>query len=220
MRCRLRCQTGRRDGPCPRMPVSIGWPAPSTVIRSHSPTLHSDGSLPVAGVAALAVSAGLDLIADCAWRKPIDPRPPLAEIWHSGWLDRRWGEARSLGGSPGVSTPFRSAAATGTIPGSVATPGTPTTWVLVDAAAESPNELPEAVLAGLRAGRTAVSADRDGPVVLRDNEELLVLGGDAALLVAPDGSHRQIRGDYVTLPATGPGQLLIDREGRILSVCH
>ncbi len=31
------------------------------------------------------------LMTDCAWRHPLSTPPPLTEIWHWTWLDRRWG---------------------------------------------------------------------------------------------------------------------------------
>ena len=46
-------------------------------------------------VDAVAAAGGLlsinhPLAADCAWHHPLVRRPPLAEIWHWTWHDRRW----------------------------------------------------------------------------------------------------------------------------------
>jgi PHP domain len=66
-------------------------------------------------VSAVAAAGGVlsinhPLAADCSWHHPLTERPPLAEIWHWTWLDRRW-----TGRRPGVTTPSRSAAAIFTI---------------------------------------------------------------------------------------------------------
>lgn len=67
-------------------------------------------------------------------------------------------------------------------PGSDAPPVTPTTWVLCDG---------DDVLEGVTAGRTAVSAGRDGPLLLRCGNELVVLGSDGALLTGFDRQARR-----------------------------
>lgn len=158
------------------------------------------------------MSVNHPLAADCAWRQPLSHRPPLAEVWHWTWLDRRWGgplawwlahgsEVTPVGGSDWHR------------PGADAPPGQPTTWV---ACAE---ESTEAVLAGLRAGRTAVSANRDGPVLLRVGDELVAVGADGLLLVEPDGRRTPLRADRVRRPA-GPGpHLLTDHDGAVAALC-
>ena len=96
---------------------------------------------------------------DCSWRQPLPEHPPLAEVWHSSWLDPALGRTHRLVASLGhESARRRSVAATGTTRPRITPPGTPTTWIAVDAAAEGPDELPPAVLEGLAAGRTAISA--------------------------------------------------------------
>ncbi len=37
------------------------------------------------------LSVNHPLAGDCSWREPLTVRPPLAEIWHWSWMDRRWG---------------------------------------------------------------------------------------------------------------------------------
>ena len=90
-----------------------------------------------------------------SWVHPMPRRPPLLEVWHWSWLDLSWTTPLSwwqawdpaaipVGGSDWHR------------PGSDAPLGTPTTWVLCADASVA------GVLDGLRAGRVAISASRDG----------------------------------------------------------
>jgi PHP domain len=128
-----------------------------------------------------------------SWMHPMRRHPPLVEVWHWSWLDLTW------------TTPLAwwQAWDPATIPvggsdwhreGSDAPPGTPTTWV------EAEDAEPEAILAALRAGRVAVSAGRDGPILLRRDGELVAAGADGLVLAGPDGGYRRIRGDLTRLP--------------------
>ncbi len=152
---------------------------------------------------------------DCAWRQPLADRTPLVEVWHSGWWDRTWGAplawARAwredvvpVGGSD-----FHRS-------GADALPGSPTTWVLADRDA-APGE---AVLDALRGGRTAVSADPDGPLLLRFGDELLALDADGALLAYPDGRHRLVRGDRCRLPAGDGLHVLESHRMEVIALCR
>jgi hypothetical protein len=107
----------------------------------------------------------------------------LVEMWHWTW-DRRDSTAltdwpsfgqRAIGGSD-----FHR-------PGSDGEPGSPTTWL------ECADRSVEAVLDALCVGRVAISASPDGPVLIRDGDELvpvdadgheLVTAGESAWLVA------------------------------------
>jgi hypothetical protein len=60
-------------------------------------------------------------------------------------------------------------------------PGRPTTWV------ECEDVSIEGVLDGLRHGRTAISAEPDGPVVFHHDGEVVVVDGDDCELVRRDG---------------------------------
>jgi hypothetical protein len=158
------------------------------------------------------LSVNHPLAGDCAWRQPLPTHPPLAEVWHASWLAPRWGgplawwqawgmDATPVGGSdwhrPG-DTP----------------PGTPTTWVAVDAAA-SGSELVDAVMAGLRAGRTAVSAGSDAPVLLPMGDELLAVDAAGTLLIGPDGRTEPVGSERVTLSG---GQVLCDHDGATVAL--
>ena len=126
-------------------------------------------------------------------------RPPLAEVWHWSWFDKRWtlpfgwwlawdATAIPVGGSDWHR------------PGSDAPPGCPTTWV--ECAGPDPGD----VLAGLRAGRVAISAERDGPVLLRHDGYLVAIDADGNVCVAtilnggitifsPKGDYRHVATD-------------------------
>jgi hypothetical protein len=139
-------------------------------------------------------------------------RPPLVELWHWSWLDLRWttplswwlawdATAIPVGGSDWHRE------------GSDAPPGRPTTWVAC--AGEEPGD----VLAGLRAGLVAISAERDGPVLLRRDGELVAIGADGTTLAGPDGPCARVRGDLAGLGgAAGPHRLL-NPGGATLALC-
>jgi hypothetical protein len=237
----------------------------------HAHTVHSDGALNVAELAALAVSRGLDFVAvtdhntvshhaslpgasarygvtlvpgqevttslghagvlgdtgwidfrepasswlsaaerggglmsinhpfggDVSWVHPMTRRPPLLEVWHWSWLDLSWTTPLSwwqawdpsaipVGGSDWHR------------PGSDAPLGTPTTWVLCADSSVA------GVLDGLRAGRVAISASRDGAVLLRDSDSLVAVEADGLILAGPEGPYRRVVGDLVRLPGA-PG---------------
>ena len=132
-----------------------------------------------------------------SWVHPMPRRPPLLEVWHWSWLDLSWTTPLSwwqawdpaaipVGGSDWHR------------PGSDAPLGTPTTWVLCADASTA------GVLDGLRAGRVAISAARDGAVLLRDGDCLIAVGADGLVLAGSAGPYRRIVGDLVRLPGA-PG---------------
>jgi hypothetical protein len=270
---------GHRAGPVPLVPIdrparrSLPGDAGLTWLAGdlHAHTVHSDGALNVAELAALAVSRGLDFLAvtdhntvshhaslpgasarygvtllpgqevttslghagvlgdtgwidfrepasswlsaaesagglmsinhpfggDVSWVHPMTRRPPLLEVWHWSWLDLSWTTPLSwwqawdpsaipVGGSDWHR------------PGSDAPLGTPTTWVLCADSSVA------GVLSGLRAGRVAISASRDGAVLLRDSGSLVAVGADGLVLAGPEGPYRRVIGDLVRLPGA-PG---------------
>ena len=146
-----------------------------------------------------------------SWTRPMRRRPPLAEVWHWSWFDKRWTipfgwwlawdpAAIPVGGSDWHR------------PGSDAPPGCPTTWVECDGSE------PGDVLGGLRAGRVAISAERGGPVLLRHDGELVAVQADGTVLAGPDGPCARVRGDLARLPgAAGPHRLL-DPSGATLAL--
>ena len=129
-----------------------------------------------------------------SWMHAMPERPPLVEVWHWSWLDLSWTTPLSwwhawdpcaipVGGSdwhrPGADSPL----------------GTPTTWVECDDASGV-----SGVLEGLRAGRVAITASRDGPILLRHDGGLAAIGADGLLAADPDGPYRRIVGDVARLP--------------------
>jgi hypothetical protein len=161
------------------------------------------------------ISINHPLSGDCAWLRPLpaEVRPRLAEIWHSSWWDRRWGaplawadlwrpDVVPVGGSD-----FHSPAQHHVL-------GEPATWVLAEADAG------DAVLDALAAGRTAVSASPDAPLLLRVEDDLIAVDADGTVLVQPDGSRTVIRGDRVRLPALTDGMHRLEtHENEVIALC-
>ena len=151
-----------------------------------------------------------------SWTRPMRRRPPLLEVWHWSWLDPRWTlplswwlawdpAAIPVGGSDWHQA------------GSDAPPGRPTTWV------ECAGDEPEAVLAGLRAGRVAITAERDGPVLLRQDDGLVAIDADGLTVAGPQGPCARVGGARATLSVlagglAGPYRLL-DATGAALALC-
>ncbi len=146
-----------------------------------------------------------------SWVRPMRRRPPLVEVWHWSWLDLRWttplswwlawdAAAIPVGGSDWHQ------------PGSDAPPGRPTTWV------ECAGDEPGRIIDGLRAGRVAISAERDGPVLLRHDGDLIAVGADGLTMAGPQGPWARVRGDLARLAgAAGPHRLL-DPGGATLAL--
>jgi hypothetical protein len=268
----------RRDLPAP---PGYTWLAGDL----HAHTVHSDGSLTVAELAALAAGAGLDFLAvtdhntvshhaelhtagtaagvvlvpgqelttdrghanafgdigwvdfrepaddwlstvddrggllsvnhplggDCAWLHPLSSRPPLAEVWHSGWWDRTWGAplAWLLAWDPGTTPVGGSDFHT---PANRERLGQPTTWV---ACAE---RSVDAVLAGLATGRVAITAAPDAPALFRLAGDLVAVDAEGALLVDFTGRRRPVRSARAVFPATGGPQWLEDGRAQVLAI--
>jgi hypothetical protein len=184
----------------------IGWvdfrePAPAWV-----DTVATRGGL---------LSVNHPLAADCAWRHQLPVRPPLAEVWHTSWLAPDWGGPVAWWEAWGSDTTPLGGSDWHRDDGTRL--GVPTTWVAVDADAGGP-DLAGAVLDGLRAGRTAVSAGRDAPVLLPAGGELVALDAAGALVVG-GGERRAVHSDRDTIPAAGGGgQVLCAHDGKVLSL--
>src|SRR5262249_48006064 len=97
-------------------------------------------------------------------------------------------------------------------PSALSAPGTPTTWVECEAGD------PAAVLAGLRAGRVAISARRDGPVLLRCGDELIAVEAEGATLTGPDGPRARVTGPRQAFPAVPGHHRLLDASGAPLAL--
>ena len=148
---------------------------------------------------------------DCAWRHPGDasqasPRgaapAPAAEVWHSSWADLADGGPLAWWVAAGRPIPL--GGSDFHRHGHDAAPGSPTTWV---ACADGD------VLGGMLAGRTAVSAAPDAPLLLRLGDELLALDADGTMLVCPDGRRSPVRGDRAIV-GSHEGHHLLERNDR------
>jgi hypothetical protein len=144
---------------------------------------------------------------DCAWRHILGEPPPYAEVWHSSWLDRRDGGA--LAWWQAARRPVPVGGSDWHRPGSDARPGSPTTWI---ACADGD------VLGGLAAGRTAISAGREGPVLLRVGDELVAVEADGAMLVCPDGRRTPVRGDRATFGGHPEPHLLETDDRTVIAI--
>jgi len=146
-----------------------------------------------------------------SWTAPMKRRPPLLEVWHWSWLDLRWTTPLAwwLAWDPeatavGCSDWHR--------PGSDAPPGSPTTWVQAEGTDD------DALLAGLAAGRVAISASRDGPVLMRVDGELVACGADGAILAGPDGPKQRVRGNIARFAGDAGHHRLVDPAGATLAL--
>jgi hypothetical protein len=148
---------------------------------------------------------------EVSWTIPMHRRPPLIEVWHWSWLDLRWTMPLAwwLAWDPGA---IPVGGSDWHRPGSDAPPGSPTTWV------ECEDDSPRAVLDGLRAGRTAISASRPGPVLLRGDGELVAVGADGMTLTGPDGPLARVRADLARFPGTAGCHRLLDQAGATLAL--
>ncbi|WP_157006326.1 CehA/McbA family metallohydrolase [Agromyces laixinhei] len=164
---------------------------------------------------------------DCSWLHRLERRPAAVELWHASWYlelistapfawFRTWPEgATLLGGSDThmLEEPQR--------------PGTPTTWVAsTDASAE-------AILEGVRAGRTAItgSGSFDGtvltpelmsaPALVRLGDELVAVDAEGLILVDGFGRRRSVRSAreaFAADPADGPFHLVL-ADRRVMALC-
>ena len=146
-----------------------------------------------------------------SWTIPMRRRPPLAEVWHWSWLDPHWTTPLAwwLAWDP---TALPVGGSDWHRPGSDALPGSPTTWV--ECAGDGPDE----VLDALRSGRSAISARRAGPVLLRMDGELVAVGAEGATLAGPSGPCALVRSPLAAFPAADGFHRLLDPTGATLAL--
>jgi hypothetical protein len=152
------------------------------------------------------------LMEDFAWHHPLSTRPRLAEIWPWYWHDRTWTGPLAWWSAWGLDT-VPISGSDFHFPAEGRGLGVPTTWV----AAESTE--PEAVLAALRSGRTAVSAGYDAPALLRVEDELVAIGADGCLLADAAGRRRLVRGDPARFAGEPGPHRLETPMGAVVSIC-
>lgn len=144
---------------------------------------------------------------DCSWRHQLRTMPPLAEVWHSSWLDRRDGGPVAWWLAAGRPIPV--GGSDWHRPGNDAAPGTPTTWV---ACADGD------VIGGLVAGRTAISAGRDAPLLLRVADDLVAIDADGTMLICPDGKRTPVRGELARFAGHCDAHLIELDDRTVLSI--
>jgi hypothetical protein len=74
------------------------------------------------------------------------------------------------------------------------------------------------VLEGIAAGRTAVSAGRDGAVLLRVGDELVASEADGTVLYGPGGPQARVRGQLAKFPAADGCHRLVDPAGATVAL--
>jgi hypothetical protein len=148
-----------------------------------------------------------------SWTLPMRGRPPLVEVWHWSWLDPRWTAPLAwwLAWDPGA---IPVGGSDWHRPGADAPPGTPTTWV------ECAGDGPDAVLDGLRHGRVAISARRDGPVLLRSDGGMIAVDAEGTTLAGPDGPLARVQRSRQSFPAAAGYHRLVDDTGATLALTH
>jgi hypothetical protein len=132
-------------------------------------------------------------------------------VWHWSWLDKRWTLpfAWWLAWDPGA---IPVGGSDWHRPGSDAPPGCPVTWV--ECAGREPGD----VLDGLRAGLVAISAERDGPVLLRHEGDFVAIEADGLTLAGPQGPCARIRGEQARLTAKPGPHRILDASGATLAL--
>jgi hypothetical protein len=74
------------------------------------------------------------------------------------------------------------------------------------------------VLDGLRAGRVAITASRNGPILVRHDGGLVAVGADGLLVADPDGPYRRITGDLARLPGRAGYHRLVTPLGATVAL--
>lgn len=63
-----------------------------------------------------------------------------------------------------------------------------------------------------------LSLDAQGPVALRADGAIVVVGAAGATLVGPNGQRRSVRGERVAIESDPGLHLLIDRDERVIAL--
>src|ERR1035441_2794223 len=125
---------------------------------------------------------------DVSWVHPMRRRPPLVEVWHWSWLDLRW--------------------------------TTPLAWWQARDPTAGPvgGDGPGAVLGRVGGALVAISAERDGPVLLRHDGDLVAVDADGMTLAGPQGPCARIRGEEARLDGAAGTHRLLDARGATLAL--
>lgn len=157
------------------------------------------------------VSVNHPLAGDCAWRRPLDASPDLVELWHSSW-DRRsrapldlWSAGVGIVGGSDFHRP-----------GSDALPGAPTTWLELEGVVEEVDAA--TVVEALRGGRTTISRDPAGPVLIRRGDVVLAIDAAGLDLCSGTQGRRGVGGARVELSVGDGPCWLEDDDGTVHAV--
>jgi hypothetical protein len=80
---------------------------------------------------------------------------------------------------------------------------------------------PDAILSAVRAGRVAICATRDAPVLLRPegpDGDMVAVGADGLVLAGPEGPYLRVSGDVATLTGKPGYHRLLDGRGATLAL--
>lgn len=198
-----------------------------TTLRGHANAFGDIGWVdfrehPDRWVASVAERGGLlsvnhPLQEEWAWQHPLAVLPDAIELWHITWfrepkttspwaLLARWRRDAILLGGSDYHHPRHGYL-----------PGTPVTWVAAEECT------PEAILAGVRAGRTAITRlpTPDAPALVRVGDDLVASAADGTVLSDLEGRRRRLHGDRIVVPVaqagTGPFRLEAT-DGSILAI--
>lgn len=147
--------------------------------------------------------AGHPVRPDAPWRTQLPFKPDLAEIWAANWdgcdlAPLAWWAAAGAG-----------IAAVGATDQLDPTGWRPVTWVQVEG---------DDVIAGLAAGATAVSATRDGAVLVRVGDELIAIDANGLQLVDEREQATEVTGSEQHFPAGNGHHYLRDPAGGIVAI--
>lgn len=149
-----------------------------------------------------------------AWRQPLVRPTPLVEVWHGTWDGFDPGPLawwQQAGGVPVGGSDYHR-------PGEILRLGTPTTWVEVEPGPQPAGYgLPE-VLGALAAGRVALSAAPDGPVVLRRADQVVLVDAAGTTLHAPDEAAQTVSFDFVAFAGRPGPYWLTDPDGAVVAL--
>lgn len=154
------------------------------------------------------ISANHPVKSDSGWICPLPGRLDLAEIWNGSW-DRQDRAPLAWWMAAGESVaPVGGSGWTG--PASGVEFASPVTWVLAEQ-----GDIVEA----LRHGRTAVSAAVDGPLLLRDGDDLIAYGAADCVLVRWNGDREPVMSDEQRFPGNRHPAFLYGSDDRVVALC-
>lgn len=144
-----------------------------------------------------------------SWQHPLPSTVPALELWHVSWfleptstapwaLLSHWPRETILLGGSDYHHPRHGYH-----------PGTPVTWVAAE------DRSPEAILAGVRAGRTAITRvpTPGAPALVRIGDELHAIDAAGTVFRDREGRSRLLHGDRLALSDRGSGPYRLESTG-------